>query len=286
MAASPAHKLGQIIGDQFEAAIRRPLESIADEFGLYLDFTHPRQVRERRKKVSWKDLHGNVHDMDYVLEEGGTDSAIGHPRAFIETAWRRYTKHSRNKAQEIQGAVLPLTERYHYLSPFFGAALAGVFTEGAISQLKSLGFQVAYFPYGAVVNAFRKTGLDIAFDEETSEVELQMKVDAFERMSVAERNRIPLEILAVGESEFSPFFNALRASLQRSIREIVVLTLYGAPECFDTILQAVEFISSHDEASLASSFVRYEVVIRYSNGDEIKGAFQSKGSAVGFLQKL
>ena len=286
MATSPAHKLGQIIGDQFEAAIRRPLESVADEFGLYLDFTHERSVRGRRKKVTWKDLHGNVHDLDYVLEEGGTDSAIGQPRAFIETAWRRYTKHSRNKAQEIQGAILPLTERYHHFSPFYGAALAGIFTQGAISQLKSLGFQVAYFQYDDVVKAFNISGLDIAFDEDTSEFELQKKVDAFERMSVADRSTIPAEILAVGKNEFDPFFNTLRASLQRHVREIVVLTLYGVSECFDTIVQAVEFISSHDEALLTPNFVRYEVLVRYSNGDEINGAFQSKVSAVRFLQKL
>ena len=45
---------------------------------------------------------GNVHDLDYVFEQGGTEATIGQPKAFIEIAWRRYTKHSRNKAQEIQ----------------------------------------------------------------------------------------------------------------------------------------------------------------------------------------
>jgi len=45
---------------------------------------------------------------DHVLERGGTDAMRGVPAAFIETGWRRCTKHSRNKAQEIQGAVLAL----------------------------------------------------------------------------------------------------------------------------------------------------------------------------------
>ena len=58
----------------------------------------------------------------------------GKPVAFIESAWRRYTKHSRNKAQEIQGAILPLAETYSESNLFLGAVLAGVFTEGRIKS--------------------------------------------------------------------------------------------------------------------------------------------------------
>ena len=54
---------------------------------------------------------------DYVLERGGTDTVRGLPAAFIETAWRRYTKHSRNKAQEIQGAVLALAHAKRLPAP-------------------------------------------------------------------------------------------------------------------------------------------------------------------------
>jgi hypothetical protein len=62
---------------------------------------------------------------------------LGMPAAFIETAWRRYTKHSRNKAQEIQGAIMPLVETYMKAGPFIGAVLAGVFTKGALMALNS-----------------------------------------------------------------------------------------------------------------------------------------------------
>lgn len=37
MAKSPAHKLGQIIGDHVETAIGVPLRDMATEFDLYLD---------------------------------------------------------------------------------------------------------------------------------------------------------------------------------------------------------------------------------------------------------
>ena len=89
MAESPTHKLGQIIGDEIEAAIRQPLQEVADEYGLYLDYKHARPARGGKKKVSWEDSYGNAHDLDYVLEEGGCEKTLGRPRAFIETALRR-----------------------------------------------------------------------------------------------------------------------------------------------------------------------------------------------------
>jgi hypothetical protein len=112
MAESPSHAFGQIIGDVLEEALHEPLRKLAKELGLYLDYKHPRASRGGKALVSWIDGKGNSHDLDYVFEQGGTEKKIGTPKAFIETAWRRYTKHSKNKAQEIEGAVGHLRARY------------------------------------------------------------------------------------------------------------------------------------------------------------------------------
>ena len=89
---------------------------------------------EKAKRSHGTDLNGNEHDLDFVLERGGTATKRGIPVAFIETAWRRYTKHSRNKAQEIQGAIVPLFETYKRYHPLMGAILAGDFTPGALTN--------------------------------------------------------------------------------------------------------------------------------------------------------
>lgn len=101
MAESPAHRFGQLIGELLESVVRPQLEDFCQDQGLYLD--HQKRERPARsgKKVSWTDQYGNAHDLDFVIEREGTDHQIGRPVAFIESAWRRYTKHSRNKAQEI-----------------------------------------------------------------------------------------------------------------------------------------------------------------------------------------
>src|SRR5438105_3047609 len=152
MAQSFAHRWGQMIGNLLEESLRQSLQAVADQHGLYLDSQGVRPARSGRK-VTWQDRNGNSHDLDYVLERGGTDTVRGLPAAFIETAWRRYTKHSRNKAQEIQGAVLALAETYSHLHPFLGIVLAGVFTRGSLDQLRSCGFAVAYVPYDTICGA-------------------------------------------------------------------------------------------------------------------------------------
>src|SRR4030042_370278 len=122
MAESLAHTFGQIIGNVLEEAIEPALQEFADRHGLYLDKRGSRKAREGRR-VTWTDLYGNAHDLDFVLERGGTDDVVGIPVAFIETAWRRYTKHSRNKAQEIQGAIQVLALTHKYCCPFVGVIL-------------------------------------------------------------------------------------------------------------------------------------------------------------------
>ena len=284
MAESPAHKLGQIIGDEIEAAVRQPLQEIADEYGLYLDYKHVRSARGGRKKVSWKDSYGNAHDLDYVIEEGGCEEILGRPRAFIETAWRRYTKHSRNKAQEIQGAILPLVETYRECSPFMGAVLAGDFTDGALEQLRSHGFNLAYSPYETIVRAFGKAGADVSSDERTTEDELWRKVRAFNGLRVARRRRIREEIRTSCADQFDPFFSALRHCLARRVQSVFVLALSGGSRAFDSIEDAVLFVSEYDESISVSGFVRYELNVRYSNGDEIRGAFRQKEGCIDFLR--
>ena len=95
-------------------------------------------------------------------------------------AWRRYTKHSRNKAQEIQGAILPLAEKYRWSNPFLGTVLAGVFTEGSLEQLRSHGFNVLYFPYETLVSAFEAGAIDIRFDEGTPDEAFRVCADRIE----------------------------------------------------------------------------------------------------------
>lgn len=70
MAVSLAHTFGQLIGNVLEDAIAPTLRKFAGTHGLYLDIKGQRTARVG-KKVTWTDIYGNAHDLDFVLERGG-----------------------------------------------------------------------------------------------------------------------------------------------------------------------------------------------------------------------
>ena len=282
MAESPSHKFGQIIGDTLEAAILPLLVTFAIKHRLYVDHKGPRPCRKGLKCL-WTDLHGNTHDLDSVLESGGTGYKKGAPVAFIEIAWRRHTKHARNKAQEIQGAIEPLAETYSSLGPFKGAVLAGGFTDGAINQLRSLGFTVLFFTYKMIISAFEVVGIDAFYDEDTADQECQQKVDKWNSLTKLDKERIPKELLKSNWSNVERFMASLESSIARKVDRIIVLPLHGNSFEVKTVNDAVRFIESYVENIAPRKFERYEIQIRFTNGNEIIGKFNDKISAIEFL---
>jgi hypothetical protein len=284
MAESLAHTFGQIIGNVLEDAIEPALQKFADERGLYLDRKGPREAREGRK-VTWTDLYGNAHDLDFVLERGGTDKVLGTPVAFIETAWRRYTKHSRNKAQEIQGAVQVLALTYKHCCPFTGAILAGVFTEGALNQLRSLGFHILFFSYESIVEAFQKAGIDARFDEDTPEKEFRRKLSRWKAANKGARRSVATQLVEGHQKDIDAFLSALDTTVTRRIERIVVIPLHGREMECSSVGEAVAFLSSYESSHVHGPVYKYEIQIRYSSGDKITAEFAEKTAALEFLKR-
>lgn len=283
MAVSPSHRFGQIIGEVLEGAFEPLLSEFAAAHNLYLDKKGVRNTR-RGTKVSWTDSFGNSHDLDLVLERNGTADRLGTPVAFIEIAWRRYTKHSRNKVQEIQGAIMPLVAAYHNAAPFFGAVLGGVFTEGALKQLGSLGFRVLYVPFDVVIAAFEHIGIDARFDEDTPEEEFGRKIAQWNMLSPVERLTVGREIVKLTEQQTADFMRLLQRSVIRGIESVRILPLHGRPEMLNTVDEAIAFIEQYDEITEVMPITRYEIVIRYDSGDHIDGYFDDRESATEFLR--
>lgn len=284
MAESLAHTFGQIIGNVLEVAVEPALRKFANEHGLYLDKKGPREAREG-KKVKWTDLYGNAHDLDFVLERGGTNKVIGSPVAFIETAWRRYTKHSRNKAQEIQGAVQVLALTHKYSCPFTGAILAGVFTDGALTQLKSLGFHLLFFPYQSIVQAFQSVGVDAEFDEDTPEKDFRKKISRWNALSKKAQRSVAYHLVKAHERDIKAFFDALDKSVTRRVEKIIVIPLHGQESEYSSVGDAIAFLSAYDSTAVQGGVYKYEIHIRYNNGDKIMAEFTAKAAAVEFLMK-
>lgn len=281
MGQSPAHKWGQIIGEFLEEVFEAELLKFANKHDLYLDRKGDRPAR-KGKKVSWIDSFGNSHDLDFVLERGGSLTKIGEPVAFIESAWRRYTKHSRNKAQEIQGAILPLVATHKNFAPFMGVMLAGEFTGGALTQLKSVGFNVLYFPYKLILDAFKNFRIDASTEESTTEYEFQSKIDVWRNFH--QRKELTDFIIKLNQKEVSIFFDNLEKAVSRFIISITVIPLYGKASLLTNIEEAIKFIKEHNQTNGDLEILKYEIVVKYNNGNKVEGILNTKESAIEFLE--
>ncbi len=291
MAQSLAHRWGQIIGDVFELFVERVLADAAAKHGLYLDKKGRRPARPG-KKVTWHDGYGNKHDLDYVLERGGSASTLGTPAAFIESAWRRYTKHSKNKVQEIEAAVSPVADTFSRHQPFRGAVLAGEFTHSALQQLESKGFALLHLPYASILTAFDLLGIDAASEDGaggTTERQFREKINAWQKQRQPQASETLLaEWNRIHASDIARFIRRLDESLTRRVLSVRLAVLRGhAVECAD-IPSAIEYLVNEAASATlredALERTAFELQVRFSNQARIEATFPNRAEAIAFLR--
>jgi hypothetical protein len=274
--------------------VRNMLAEVAKRHSLYLDFKRPRNARAGQGKVTWQDGYGNKHDLDYVLERGGTEDALGVPVAFIESAWRRYTKHSKNKAQEIEAAVMPVALTFSRHQPFCGAVLAGEFTQNAVHQLESKGFAVLHVPYESIQTAFKGLGIDAASEDGvggTREEEFREKIAKWESLRQPEAaNRLLAKLHALHARDIAGFAQRLEAAISRRVASVRLIVLRGhSVECSD-IESAINYLIEEErsyrmreEGEQQESF---EVQVRFNTGAKIDATFPKRAEAIAFLRSF
>ncbi len=290
MADAAGHKFGQDLGNFLEEVVLKDilmpkLLEFTQELGYYLDYQKDRPARPGRKVV-WADKYGNNHSLDFVIEAGGTDEVVGRPIAFIESAWRRYTKHSKNKAQEIQGAVLPIVEKHQTEAPFVGVVLAGEFTKPSIQQLKSQNFAVIYIPYQVIVTSFRAIGVELEFDESTDDAEFRRASAEIKALNLAQVEALRSEICKRCDDDITAFMNTLHGVLRRHIVRIGILPTWGHELVATTLDEAKLALATIELSPARGEFLRFDVTVKYSNGDTIRAELGTKDSVVEFLDRL
>lgn len=281
MAIAPGHILGEKIGWFFEEMVIDHYKSLLKDQNVYVDYKHERIARDSKKLVTWKDVDGNKHDLDVVIERNGSEVNLGTPIAFIEVAWRRYTKHSKNKVQEISGAVLPIISRYNDTAPFYGAVLAGDFTKNAIEQLKTEGFYIIHFPINVIFDAFSSEGINIRFVQETDDEDLQSYCDLLNNMSPSNIKNIRQYLCDHNKDEIAEFDRAILSSINRRITSVSITALYGEEKNFDNITNACYYLSTI-ESTINSDIImaKIEIKISFSNGDYVNMVFHDKQPAM------
>lgn len=284
MAKSPSHELGQQIGDFLELTFKPTFEKLAEDFELYLDFEkNSRKARKGKTRLIWEDDLGNKHRLDFVLEKDGSDETFGKPFVFIECAWRRYTKHSKNKAQEIQAAVTPVAKNHWEIAPIKAVVLGGEFTKSSLEQLISNNFTVLYLETEDIFKAFSNVGIDIYFNEHTTEEELQQKSDLFKNLTEDQRVKVSKELYKLNKVKIDSFIKALRDSIARIIANVIIIPLYGKKYDGFNIGDAISFLENYEFSEEDLSFEEFRIIIEFSNKDSVEGKFSSTSNAIDFL---
>lgn len=284
MATAPGHLLGQIIGNVMEEALEPVLQDVAGRHDLYLDSKGPRPGVRPGALVTWTDDLGNSHDLDFVLERGGSSRKPGNPAAFIEAAWRRYTKHSKAKAQEIQGAVLPVLAKWNNVKPTPAAVVAGQWSAPSLQQMRSSGFVVLHLHFPTTAKVFRDAGIDIeGLGEGTPDDFWQEQCDAYINKTDAEKRELATSLRTAHADEFRDFVTELERRVVRSIDYVVVTPLHGNGRQYASVQDAIQAVRSYSCGVEAAPFLRFEIRIAYTNGDVIQATFGTSVDAVDFL---
>jgi hypothetical protein len=145
---------------------------------------------------------------------------------------------------------------------------------------------VLYFPFESIVAAFRDVGIDVYFEESSSDRQVNRQVRACAKLSDASRTRVTRILHQAHVEDVEVFLRALDVALARKVASVFIVALHGRSHEFGSLDAAKQFVQSYDEASAVSAFCRYEVHVRFSNGDEIRGTFASKIDAIRFLDGL
>ncbi|MDW8265314.1 MAG: hypothetical protein RMJ52_08270 [Gemmataceae bacterium] len=270
--ASAGHKLGQLVGDWFEEFFVLPLlRRVADHLKLYLDCRFCTRKARESDKIIWKDVEGNEVDYDFVMELDGSDEKLGIPVAFFECFWRRGKRHSKDKARDDTGKLLPMRDVYP-TARFLGIVAGGDFTAPARALVQNRQIDLFYVPKAKIVSAFEKNGLQIDYPDRLPEPEKAKLADAFESgLTPTKKDEAAATLRQlIGEVSLDTYVDRVRAALGALPQEIrIIAQRESKPQVFDTIKEATSFLEDpkFDFSTLVENFVNE---ITYTDGTEFE----------------
>jgi hypothetical protein len=274
--SSAGHKLGQFIGDWFEEFFVLPLlNEAANKLSLFSDNRFVKRTA-RGEKIVWQDEDGNSVDYDFVLELGGTQANIGIPVAFVECFWRRGSRHSKDKARDDSGKLMPMRTAYP-TARFLGIVSAGDFTEPARELVRSRDIDLFYVSKDKVIQAFSKNGLVMDYPDTASELDKAKIASEFEKAFTQEKRAIVAKTLIelIGKASVNSYVDRVKARLSALPQEFrLILRQESTPLVFRTLDEVANFLikPSFQVDNPRESFL-YQIT--YSDGTEFEQTVDS-----------
>jgi hypothetical protein len=274
--ASAGHKIGQLIGDWFEEFFVLPLlAKVSEELDLYLDNRFIDRPA-RGEKIIWQDVDGNKVDYDFVLELNGSQMQIGIPVAFIESCWRRGSRHSKDKARDDSGKLRPMRATYPS-ARFLGMVVSGDFTGPARELVRNRDIDLFYISKETVVRAFSENGFVMDYPDKSTEEEKQRIAAQFEADFTTEKRLAVANSLIqlMGKAVVDSYVDRVKSKLSALPQEIRFILQHNFPPIvFESIDEATKFLQNpaFQMDNPTESYV-YQVI--YSDGSEFEQSVAS-----------
>lgn len=274
--ASSGHKLGQLIGDWFEEYFVYPLlQSVATELNLFVDSRFIERT-VRAGKLIWSDVDENKVDYDAVLEMEGSLTKRGIPVAFIECFWRRGSRHSKDKARDDSGKLMPMKDTYP-TARFLGIVSAGDFTNPARELVLTRGIDLFYIPKAKIVQSFEQCGLIMDYPDKLPEDQKAALVQEFE-LNFTDSKKIEVKVKLhqlVGLIAINGYIDRVRSRLAALPQEIrFILRQDSQPICFESVDEASKFFDTPD-FQMEFPIESYIYEVTYSDGSEFSKQVES-----------
>lgn len=135
-----------------------------------------------------------------------------------------------------------------------------------------------------IAAAFKRVGIDAHFNEQMPDAGFSEKVRAWEKLPPERNKKVAKALLKANAQQVQQFVQALESTVTRQIQLVRILPLHGTAIEWKTVGEAIEFIRAYDVTNCSKPVVRYEIEIRYNNGNRLNVQFNDKESAVQFLR--
>ncbi len=208
-----------------------------------------------------------------MLELHGTENEIGIPVAFVECFWRRGSRHSKDKARDDSGKLMPMRETYP-TARFLGIVAAGDFTKPARDLIRSREIDLFYVPKDniIIIKAFFYNGLIMDYPDNSTETEKWRIVTTFEKTFTSEKKEQVQHslITQVGIPTINSYVDRVRAALSALPQEIrFILRQDSTPLIFESLAEASKFLNQPN-FRMGKPQKSYLYQITFSDGSEFE----------------
>jgi len=117
------------------------------------------------------------------------------------------------------------------------------------------------------------------------EREFTEKIKRWERLKEAQKKLVAAGLRLQHRDDIQAFLNSLENAIKRKITVVIVIPLHGRRTECKGVDEAITFLTSYNSQILEGPVLKYEIGLRYSNGDKINAEFENKEDAIQFTAR-